>query len=458
MLIPGPTEEAAADAGKTASELPSADALEKMVGDLWKKDAQQAAATAEQNADETTETIDVGNGNTLVLLPDKTLPYTSVSMIFQGGDNMISSDDQGLSALLGRLLTKGTSKRNALQIQEFLAAHAANLNASANREHFTVSAKFPTRFSKEVLGLFQEVLTDPTLSQEELEREKKSQIAEIISREDKPLGLAFRHVFPFLFTTPPYTYFHLGTTEGVQNLTREQVLELWKKQQHQKWVMAVCGDFDSQAIKNLATSLSALRDEDAPAAPDTVTPSWSQTTSKDLTLPNRNQSHLLLIFKAPSLDDPDTPALMLLRAALSGQSGLLFSDLRDEQGLGYSVSAFLWQNASAGFLAFYMGTSPDKSDKALKGFDSVVERLLSSPLPEKDLQRGKNMLVGEYYRDNQSLNSRSTEAAMLLSQGYSLNLNRDQLEKVKSITPEELLKVTQKYLVRKDAYLMRVQP
>ncbi len=460
MLLPGATEKAATDTktAAPASELPTAEALQEMVGTLWKKDAGAAAEAATTEAADTTETIDAGNGNTLVLLPDRTLPYTSISLMFQGGDNLIRPDEQGLAALLSRLLTKGTSKRSATQIQEFLAAHAANLSASANREQFTVNAKFPTRFSKEILGLLQEILTEPTLSQEELEREKKSQIAEIVSREDKPLGLAFRHVFPFLFTTPPYTYFHLGTTEEVENMTRDQVVELWKKQQHQQWVMAVCGDFDPQAIKQLASSLSGLRATDAPPAPEKVVPDWSKATTKDLTLPNRNQSHLLLLFKAPPLDHPDTPALMLLRAALSGQSGLLFSDLRDEQGLGYSVSAFLWQNSSAGFLAFYMGTSPDKSDQALKGFDTVVERLLSSPLPEKDLQRGKNVLVGEYYRDNQSLNSRSMEAALLLSQGYSLNLNREQLEQVKSITPEELLEVTKKYLIRKDAYLMRVQP
>ncbi len=468
MLVPGQKENNAitpevqnagtANKETAAADVPSAEALKKIVGELWKKPVQKNADTITDEAAANSETIDMGNGNTLVLLPDTTLPYTSVSLMFQGGDNLITAQEQGLSALLARLLTKGTAKRSATQIQEFLAAHAADLHASANREMFTVSAKFPTRFSKDVLGLFQEVLSDPALSQEELQREKQSQVAEIISREDKPLGLAFRHVFPFLFNTPPYTYFHLGTPEGVEKSTREQVLQLWKKQQHQPWVMAVCGDFDAQAIKSVAASLSSLRESDAPEAPSVEVPVWSKEKIKDLTLADRNQTHLLLLFKAPPLNHPDTPALMLLRAALSGQSGLLFSDLRDKKGLGYSVSAFLWQNATAGFLAFYIGTSPDKSEVALKGFDDVVKLLDSEPLPEKDVQRGKNTLVGEYYRDNQSLSSRSSEAALLLTQGFSLDLNRDQLEKVKNITPEELLQITKKYLIRDQAYLMRVQP
>jgi zinc protease len=82
---------------------------------------------------------------------------------------------------------------------------------------------------------------------------------------------------------------------------------------------------------------------------------------------------------------------------------MLFRELRDTKGLGYSVTAMLWQSPQAGFLAFYIGTSPDKVDQALNGFREVVERLHREPLPAEELLRAKNLLEGDYFRENQSL-------------------------------------------------------
>ena len=39
--------------------------------------------------------------------------------------------------------------------------------------------------------------------------------------------------------------------------------------------------------------------------------------------------------------------------------------MRDKQGLGYTVTAFLWQLKKAGFLAFYIGSDPGKLDQAM---------------------------------------------------------------------------------------------
>ena len=189
-----------------------------------------------------------------------------------------------------------------------------------------------------------------------------------------------------------------------------------------------------------------------------TSPQWNDKRSEDLHLPDRNQTHILQVFKTPPMDSADIAGLKLLRAILAGQSGILFNELRDKQGLGYSVTAMLWQSPATGFMAFYIGTYPDKADQALEGFNKVVSDLRENLLPEEALERGKSLLEGEYYQDHQSLSSRSREAASLNTLGLPLDNNRSDIERARALSAEDLRELARKYLNPGTSYLMRVTP
>ena len=59
--------------------------------------------------------IDLGKGRTVVLIPDKTLPYVSANLTYSGGDALLKPSEQGLSALASNVLTQGTAKRSATE-------------------------------------------------------------------------------------------------------------------------------------------------------------------------------------------------------------------------------------------------------------------------------------------------------------------------------------------------------
>ena len=87
----------------------------------------------------------------------------------------------------------------------------------------------------------------------------------------------------------------------------------------------------------------------------------------DIPMPGRSQAHLMLIFKTAPNTSPDTPALDLLETSLGGMGGPLFRDLRDKQGLGYTVTAFNRQTSENGYMVFYIGTEPGKMAQAEEG-------------------------------------------------------------------------------------------
>ncbi len=434
----------------------SAAALEKAVTDGWPARAGTAGGNAGSARTGQAEIVDLGGGHRLVLLPDQALPYAAVSLVFAGGDTLLEPGDQGLAQLASEALTMGTARRGAVEIQDFLSDRAAALSAASGRDTFSVEARFPSRFADEVLGLFDETLREPAFAAKEVDRARQSQLAAIKRQEDEPMGLVFRKLFPFVYAGGGYSYTRLGEPGRVAAFSPDDARRFMARQMRMPWVLSVCGEFDRGRVVELARSLAAWS---GPAEPYAfATPEWGARREERLTLPERNQSHLLLVFPVSGTNGPDTPGLELLNSVLAGQGGLLFKDLREKESLGYSVTSFLWQSVNTGFLAFYIGTEPRKAEQAMEGFGRVAAGLKEADLPEAEMSRAKNLLWGDYHRERQRLGARSGEAARELVYGYGVDHDREVIEKAVTLSAKDLKDLAGRYLDPGKAYVMRIDP
>jgi len=415
----------------------------------------QASADKKQNIDSKIEIIDLKNNRTLILIPDATLPYTAIDFVINGGNSLLSSNKQGLASLTARVLTAGTDKLSAQELESYLADRAAGISAGAGNQFFSVSLYQPARFNADGLNILRETLLNPAFATEEVAREKNNQIAGIKAREDAPLGLAFSNLPPFLFPDGQlYGYRSTGTIAAVESYTKAEIVEYWSKQVKQPWVMSVAGDFDRQMIIDFAKTLPIPKGKKI----EIEVPKWGDVKALTLNLPERKQAHLMLIFETVSRTHPDAPALKLLQNILAGMSGLLFKDLRDDQGLGYTVTAFNNLMSKAGYTIFYIGTEPQKIEQATEGFTNVIAKLNNTLLTEADLTSGINQMEGDYYRARQSLGARAGEAASLISLGDPLSFAKDQIAKAKKLTPLDLQNIVKKYFDVNSAYTLKVLP
>ena len=81
-------------------------------------------------------------------------------------------------------------------------------------------------------------------------------------------------------------------------------------------------------------------------------------------------------------------------AALAGQSGRLFAELRERNGLVYRVSAHSIEGLDPGFIAVALSCSPDKVDTVIEKIRSELEKLVATGLTDDELARIKQALMG----------------------------------------------------------------
>ena len=398
------------------------------------------------------EIVALENGCQVILLPDSSAPYISLELLMPGGNALLAQDQQGLADLTARLLTDGSGELNKPALERWLAERAVDLSSRAGLQTFGISMDGPARFSSEIFPMFRNVLLKPRFEAAELARELNNMKAALRQRNDQPLSYMFAKVNPFLFPGQPYGYDNLGDAASLEKLNTIKVRDFWARQGGQPWALAIAGSFEREAALRFAKSLAQPHTKKFELA----APVWDRERTLGLSMPGRNQAHLMRIFRTVPATHPDAPGLLLLEAAISGQSGVLFTQLRDEEGLGYTVTAFNRAMPQAGFLAFYIGTTPDKMEQAAAGFDRIIAQLKKEPLPEATLKTAANRLNGEYVRGRQSLASRAGEAATDAILGRPQDFQKELIDKAAKLKPEDILAIAQKYLV--DPYNVTLLP
>lgn len=435
------------------AKLPDLDAILQRNWPAPAVERQKAAAAAEKVGKR--EIVDLGQGRTVILQPDRTIPYVSLEILRPGGNALLKPADQGLAQLTAATLTDGCGTRDLDAMERFVAERAASLSASAGVQSFTVSLTGPARFNADYFALLGDLLHKPTFAEKDVRRQADTLKAALVRRQDNPMSFMGSKINGFLFPGgQPYGFDGLGTAENQDRFGPGDVQAFWKQQNAQPWILSVAGDFDREKVLAFARSLPV------PTAPavDVSQPTWGTDKRLPLSLPGRQQAHLLLAFHAVPLDHPDAPALMLLESVLSGQSGLLFNKLRDEQGLGYTVTAFYRSLPEAGFMAFYIGTTPRNLDVARQGFSGIIKDIKTNLLPAELLAKGLNRMEGSYYRGRQSLGARADEAASERLLGQPQDFQKRLLEKAAKVTPEQLREVARKYLLVDKMYEVTLLP
>lgn len=413
-----------------------------------------SSASADKAAAMQPEVVKLGEGRTLVLLPDRSLPYVSATLSFSGGELLAADKEEGLAALTAASLTSGTKNRTLNDINVYLSGRASGLSAGSSLRAFSVQMDAPARFAPEVFSLMKEVLEQPAFRDEDVERAKREQIASIVSGEQSAMGLLGRNLRHFLFGTGAYAHRTEGDPAVLARYTAGDVADFWNRQKVRPWVLSVAGDFDRAEVETFAKSLPAPSEK----ALESRAPSWNGEKTWSMTLPGRNQAVYLMLFPTVGTENADRPALRLLSECLGGFTGKLYQELREKQSLGYSVFPVDWSGKDTGFLAFGIIASPENLDKARATFEAIVRDLHDNLLPEETLERAKAVAEADFYRARQSRAMRAGEGAANVLGGHDLDYSRKNLEAMKAVDAKTLRDVARRYLDLNKAYDLRVTP
>jgi zinc protease len=247
----------------------------------------------------------------------------------------------------------------------------------------------------------------------------------------------------------------LGTPETVQTLTPKDLKDYYSRMAvPDNLVLTVVGDVDTeQVLQAVQSTLGELKGTFS--RPPVAQESRPQETRKAEIYRQKEQAHFVLGFLGPTLHHRDRYPLEVLDAALSGQGGRLFYELRDQESLAYALTFVANPNVDPGFIAVTMGTHPDKLEKAIHGVLRILKTVRDDGLAEEEVERAKRYLVGNFEIGLQTNGAQASQ--MSLDELYGLGF--DHYEKyakaIEGVSREDVQRVAREYF-RLDAYILAV--
>jgi zinc protease len=390
----------------------------------------------------------LSNGIVLLVREDHRLPLVSARIGVLGGVRYESEENQGAFNLLAHLLTRGTRQRNALQIAEKLDDMSASVSGFSGRNSFGVTGKFLSSDIAEGIGIMREVLTEAVLPPDEVELYRERVISAIKARRDDMTSSALELFRQTLFSEHPYRFPVTGTEKSVASLDRDDLLSILRSVvRPQGMVISLAGDVTIEEAYHLVNQhFGELTGKRYDPGPLPVEVDRRGVVSERIRMEDKAQTHVILGYPGPSLDAQDLDALEVLNAVLAGQGGRLFTELRDGQGLAYSVFSFVAPGVDPGYIAFGIGLNPDREQEAIEGFLGQIRRVRDELVPVEELERARKYLIGSRLISLQTLQSRVDEVFFPELYGQDVESELAFRKRLLSITPEQVRNVARKYL------------
>ena len=391
-------------------------------------------------------------GAALHVVPRRNVPVVAARAALRGGLLAEDAATSGLTAFLASMWLRGTESHSAAGFARAVEGRAADIDVFSGRSSFGLTLEAPSEALDPTLDLFAEVLIEPAFDEAELERERAETLAAIERREDRLGQRAFQLLAEHLFLEHPYRMPTLGSAEVIRGLDRDAVIAHHERLVRMgNLVIAVAGDVDPDAVaQGIASRLAAL-DDGAFTPPSPPLEDPPREVRRAELVKDRAQAHLVIGFRGVAVDDEDRFALEVISQLLAGQSGRLFLELRDRQGLAYSVTATSVEGLAPGYFAVYIATAPEKLAAARSGVFEQLRRLLDSAPPEVELDAARRHLLGNFSIDRQRNAVHAAQTSLNALYGLGPAASRAYPDRIRAVGSEDVLRVARR-IVDLDAY------
>jgi predicted Zn-dependent peptidase len=351
----------------------------------------------------------------------------------------------GISHFIEHMLFKGTTNRTAEDIAKIIDSTGGNLDAYTAKE----LVSYNTKVIDDHLDLGFDVLSDlvlhPLFEAEDIEKEKGVILEELKMEVDNPEYLVHETFFSRFWKQHPLGRSILGTKASISSFNPEMLRAYYGEVYvPANIVITAAGRIQHDQIVELADryfgSLPGGSTAPAETAPNTMDP---------LIMKNKRsleQVHLCLGVPAIPVAHPQRYACYLLSTILGGgMSSRLFQNVRERNGLAYSIFTELNLYRDAGCLAVYSGTSTEHVRKVVGMVVDEFRQISDEIVPEEELRRAKDHLKGSLALGLESTPSRMSNLArqeLFFGRFFTID---EMVEAVEQVTAEEVQKVAQEF-------------
>jgi predicted Zn-dependent peptidase len=388
------------------------------------------------------------NGLRIIAVPIKDAPSVTVMSLIEAGSKYENKQNNGISHFLEHMFFKGTENRpKAMDISREFDSLGAEYNAFTSQEVTGYWAKAHKKHTDKILDIISDMYLRPTFPAVDLETEKGVIVEEINMYEDLPQRLVHEVFDELLYGNQPAGWSIAGTKENVRSFKRDDFIK-YRKEHYvaSATTVVMAGDIgEDQIFKKIEKAFGEIKTS---PKTDKLKVLEKQTEPAVMAkFKQTDQTHLIIGVRAYDLYDKKITALRLLSTILgNGMSSRLFQKMRDELGICYYVRSEVDAFTDHGTLAISAGVDSSRVEQGIKGILDELKRIRDEIIPEPELRKAKDYLIGNMYLGLESSDELANFFGFQEILKEKIKTPKEMEEEIEKITVSEIAKVAKEII------------
>ena len=391
--------------------------------------------------------FELSNGMTVLLEENHSSPVVAVNVWVKVGSACEEKGEFGLAHVHEHMVFKGTKKRGVGEIAKLIEGDGGDINAFTSFDHTVYFVEIASRYLDTALDVLSDVMVNSAFDPGELKKELEVIVEEINRGDDSPTRKLSEKLFSDVFSGHPYGRPIIGTKASVRSFTREKVVNFYKKwYTPQNMVLVIVGDFNSEElVPKVVKTFGAI-----PSRPTVHCDVASGTPNHGLKAfvfdKQVHEGYFAFGFRTGGVKSEDTPALDVIANILGGgESSRLYRQVKEEKGLANTIYAYSYTPEYAGLFAIGGSFDPKSASKAVPEIIREAYRLKHAPVSREELARAKVNIESESIYAKETMNGQAQKLGFFQADTGDYRYEREYLDKVHDVTPEDIIRVANKY-------------
>ncbi|MEO8371597.1 MAG: pitrilysin family protein [Candidatus Solibacter sp.] len=387
------------------------------------------------------ETSTLDNGLRVITEVMTHVRSVSVGVWVNSGSRRETPEQNGISHFIEHMLFKGTTSRSAEDIARSVDSIGGNLDAFTSKELVCFNTKVLDQHLPQAFDVLADLVLNPMFRDEDIEKEKGVILEELKMEEDSPDYLVHEIFTANFWKDHALGRPILGTPESVGRFDSAMVRDFYNAvYTPANVVITAAGNLTHTGLLDLVKQYFDGLPRGM-AAPAEAVPG----THARIALRNKKsleQVHLCMGVPSYALPHEERFACYVLNTLLGGgMSSRLFQNIRERQGLAYSVFSELNPYRDTGCLSIYAGTSVESAPKVVDSVLKEFRALKQEQVSDEELRRAKDHLKGSLMLGLESTGSRMSNLArqeMYFGRFFTLD---ELLESIESVTAADVRRI-----------------
>jgi predicted Zn-dependent peptidase len=269
--------------------------------------------------------------------------------------------------------------------------------------------------------------------------------------ENSPFGLLREQLNAATFIAHPYSWPIIGWRSDIQNLTKEQTAEYFKKYYApNNIVIIIVGDINPEEVIEVVEKYFGDIPSQAPPPPvRTVEP--EQVGERRIFVEYDANPMFAVSYHTPVVGHEDTYALEVISSILShGRTSRLYKSMVEEKRIAVSARAYAGIAKYPETFTFYLTPRhPHTVEEVEAELYVEIEKLKTTLPTEWELGKIKNQIEADFIRSLESIRGLASQLSYYEAI-YDWRYINTLVDNVKAVTAEDVMRAAKKYFTKNN--------